>query len=182
MRGLLVFVAVTAAFASCVGSEVTQIGPQRPARPLGCPVQIVPGTSAAPLVDLASVRANCPAAGSRDDCFDELRRQACALGGDTVHSLSESVSGGMTYIVGMVAWRGQSGPEAPGAARNGAGLACTPICSPGFDCQVGRCVPLCNPACALSEICNQHRTCEPSPAAGSTPGAGPAGHASDGGH
>ncbi len=183
MRRLLVCIAVATAFAACVGSQVTQIGPQRPARPPGCQVQIVPGTLAGPLVDLASVRANCDdRTVGRDACFDELRRQACALGGDTVYALSESVSGGITYIAGTISWRGQSGSGAPGAAGNGAGVACTPICSPGFDCQAGRCIPLCNPACAPSEICNQHRTCEPAPAAGSTAGAGPAGHASDGGH
>ncbi|HEY4395205.1 MAG TPA: hypothetical protein VGP64_14135 [Polyangia bacterium] len=162
MRKPLLVLAVAAA-ASCLGSEVTQIGPRRPAQAENCQVQIVPGTPPAPLADVASVRARCNWTLGRDACFDELRRQACLLGGDTVYGLSESVSDGDNYIAGTVAWRGAVGSAEP-AAGNGS-TACTPICSPGFDCQAGRCVPLCNPACGPSEICNNHRNCELAPAA-----------------
>jgi hypothetical protein len=44
------------------------------------------------------------------------------------------------------------GPPAPAAA-------CSPLCSPGYDCQGGACVPACNPACGAGEVCSADRTC-----------------------
>jgi hypothetical protein len=141
------------------------LGPRRPARPLGCAVQVVPGTPAAPVVNLASARARC-LENERDDCLYELRRQACAAGGDTVYGLSESVDQHITYIAATLALQTQSGPGAPASQSDAAGpAACSPICSPGFACQAGQCIPQCNPACEPTEICNRHRTCEAAPSA-----------------
>jgi hypothetical protein len=44
------------------------------------------------------------------------------------------------------------------------GAVCAPICSPGFACESGQCIPQCNPACEPTEVCNRHRTCEPAAA------------------
>jgi hypothetical protein len=52
--------------------------------------------------------------------------------------------------------------------------ACTPICSPGFACVRHQCIPECNPACAPTEICNGHRTCEPAPRSPTPPASVPA--------
>jgi hypothetical protein len=165
MRALLGSAALLAVVASCGDSQVSMLGPRRPARPLGCAVQVVPGTPAGPVVDLASARARC-LENERGDCLNELRRQACAAGGDTVYGLSESVDQHITYIAATLALRDQAGSGAPAPRGDATGsVACTPICSPGFDCQRGRCIPLCNPACAPSEICNMRRTCEPVPPA-----------------
>jgi hypothetical protein len=164
-RALLGSAALLAVVASCGGSQVSMLGPRRPVRPLGCAVQVVPGTPAGPVVDLASARARC-LENKRGDCLDELRRQACATGGDTVYGLSESVDQHITYIAATLALRGQAGSGAAAPRGGAAGPpACTPICSPGFDCQGGRCIPLCNPVCAPSEICDMHRTCAPAPPA-----------------
>jgi len=53
----------------------------------------------------------------------------------------------------------KAGP--PVAPTSAAPIACNPICSPGFACQAGRCVPQCNPPCESGEICNRQRVCEP---------------------
>ncbi len=58
-------------------------------------------------------------------------------------------------------------------APAGADATCTPPCSPGFNCESGRCTPQCNPACAAGEVCNNHRTCEPAPAPRAAPGSSP---------
>ncbi|HMC93229.1 MAG TPA: hypothetical protein VKO16_00510 [Polyangia bacterium] len=161
MRAPLGLAALLAVVASCGNSQVTMLGARQPARPLGCMVQVVPGSPAGAFVDLVSARARC-LEGKRGDCLDELRRQACAAGGDIVYGLSESVDQHVTYIAATLALRGQAGSGAPAPHGGAAGPpACTPICSPGFDCQGGRCIPLCNPVCAPSEICNMHRNCEP---------------------
>ena len=54
--------------------------------------------------------------------------------------------------------KGVAAPEVP---AGGAANACQPICSPGFACQGGQCIPQCNPPCAEGEICNRQRVCEP---------------------
>ena len=135
------------------------LGPRRPARPPGCAIDIIPGTPAPPFVDLASIRTKCV---GRADCLDDLRFQTCAAGGDMVHGLSESMDQHITTISATVALRGQSGSSTSIPWNRSADAdGCSPICSPGFDCRGGRCVPLCNPACGPAEICNVHRTCEP---------------------
>jgi hypothetical protein len=153
---------------SCVDSEVTLIAPRRPARPEHCPVQLFPTTHPSyPSVDLASVRATCDNVVGRDACVEQLRMQACAVGGDTVYGFAEGVNpngGGGTFISATVAARSEVSPASAGAAApavDAAADGCTPICSPGFACRGGQCIPQCNPACEPTEICNRHRTCEP---------------------
>lgn len=36
---------------------------------------------------------------------------------------------------------------------------CEPICSPGYGCQAGVCVPLCNPPCGDGDVCGGDRIC-----------------------
>ena len=158
---------------SCVDSEATLIAPRRPARPENCPVQLFPTTHPSyPSVDLASVRATCDSIAGRGSCIDQLRMQACAAGGDTVYGFAEGVNvdGGGMFISATVALRSAAPPASPGsvgtAAPGGdaADASCAPICSPGFACKTGQCIPECNPPCESTEICNRHRTCEPAPA------------------
>ena len=152
---------VLAGAASC-GTQVTTLGPHRPARPAGCAVEIVPGTPPWPVVDLASVRVRCIETGP-GDCLAGLRAQACAAGGDTAYGLAQSTEQHVTSMTATLALRSPAASQ-PASPAGSAGPACTPICSPGFDCQGGRCIPLCNPACSPPEICSVHRTCEPAPA------------------
>jgi hypothetical protein len=156
--------------AGCVGSEVTQIGPRRPGRARNCKVQTFPSTRPPyPFSEVASARAQCHYAMGRGACIDELREQACAAGADTVFGFSEGMSGEMTFISATFAVRTADAP--PVVARGGQPAAaaatphdsatCTPICSPGFACQQGTCIPQCNPACEAGEVCNRTRQCQP---------------------
>jgi hypothetical protein len=161
--------------ASCASSEVAVSAPRRPPLPENCPVQLFP--TARPSyasVDLASVRAVCNRALGRRACLEKLRLQTCAAGGDTAYGFKEGINpdGAGMFISATVALRGDA--PAPGPSAAPAALApvagapdasCLPICSPGFSCQAGQCIPQCNPACEPTEICNRHRICEPAAAA-----------------
>jgi hypothetical protein len=171
LSGIVVIVLAGVSAASCADSEVTLVAPRRPSHPEGCPVQLFPTTHRSySSADLASVRASCENFVGRSACVDQLRMQACAVGGDTVYGFSEGLeAGGWMFISATVAVRGEAPPT-----NSGAGIAapvdgavdpgCAPICSPGFACKARQCVPECNPACQPSEICNRHRTCEPAAA------------------
>jgi hypothetical protein len=95
-RGFALVVAV-AAVGACVDIEVNLIGPQLPARPAGCALEVFPGGKP-PFIstDVASASVSC--AGSRDKCVGALRKQACAVGADTIYGFSESLESGFTHI------------------------------------------------------------------------------------
>jgi hypothetical protein len=153
---------------ACVSSEVATIGPQRAARPEGCPVEVFPATTPPyPVVQLASARAKCHFTVGRNACIDELRKQACAAGADTVFAFQEGLWGEYTVIAATLAARsGERPPQsapAKGPPVGGAAEAegCSPICSPGFACKAGACVPQCNPPCEAGTVCSRKRVCEP---------------------
>jgi hypothetical protein len=151
----VVVVAAVAMGGACLTSEVTRVGPVRPSRPENCQVNVYPTTKPPyPYVELASVRAECYY--GRNQCLEEIRRQACAAGGDAVHGFSEGLTPDQSsFITATVTARTAEPPEAPD---------CEPICSPGFTCAAGKCIPQCNPACAAGEVCNPKRVCEPAAA------------------
>ena len=158
--------------ASCASSEVAPNAPRRPPLPENCPVQLFPTTPPSyASVNLASVRATCNRALGRAACLDKLRLQTCAAGGDTAYGFKEGINpdGAGMFISATVAVRSEASLAPARAATaapsaDAAGAGCAPICSPGFACQAGQCIPQCNPACAPTEICNRHRTCEPAAA------------------
>lgn len=49
-------------------------------------------------------------------------------------------------------------PAAPAVASV---ALCTPICSPGYQCEAGICRPQCNPACGADQVCRADRVCVP---------------------
>jgi hypothetical protein len=72
----------------CVDIELRRIGPERPSRPAGCAVELLPeGRPADPFEDVATANVSC--AKKRDRCLDELRKQACVVGADAVYGFSE---------------------------------------------------------------------------------------------
>jgi len=162
--------------AACASTELAPSGPRRPPLPESCPVQLFPATRPSfPTVDLSSVRAVCNRALGRAACLDKLHRLTCGAGGDTAYGFKEGINpdGAGMFISATAAVRSDVPPpssSAPPTTPPGeAPAGCTPICSPGFACQAGQCVPQCNPACEPSEICNRHRTCEPGAAAPTPP-------------
>jgi len=159
--------------ASCASSEVTPNAPRRPPLPENCPVHLFPTTHPSyPSTDLTSVRVLCNRALGRARCLEKLRVQTCAAGGDTAYGFKEGITpdGAGMFMKATVAARSDISPASPravptGPAEGASAASCTPICSPGFACQAGQCIPQCNPACEPTEICDRHRTCEPAPAA-----------------
>jgi len=156
--------------AACVYGEATTIGPHRASRPPGCPVELYPST-APPFAfeTVATARADCDAFVGRSACIEELRRQACRVGAEAVIGFSESVSGSTTHIAATLAVRtaaappGPGGPAGPAPAATPPASECEPICSPGFACQAGKCIPQCNPPCEAGEVCTRKRICEAAP-------------------
>jgi hypothetical protein len=47
------------------------------------------------------------------------------------------------------------------AAAVPAAAVCTPICSPGYECEAGICRAQCNPACGAGQVCRNDRVCVP---------------------
>jgi hypothetical protein len=94
MRAAAVFGVALALAAGCVASEVTMVGPARPARDPSCPVSVIPvGRPAVPYVDVATARARCHFTYGRSECVAELQRRACAVGADLVYGFGETVAG-----------------------------------------------------------------------------------------
>jgi hypothetical protein len=175
--GSVVLVLAVVLAASCASpAVVAPNAPRRPARPENCPVQLFPTTRPTyPAVDLQSVEVVCNRALGRAACIEKLRIKSCAVGGDTLYGFAEGINpdGAGMFISASVAVRSEASPASsnagtPAPVDDAAGAGCTPICSPGFACKAGQCIPECNPACEPAESCNRHRTCEPAaPAPGS---------------
>jgi len=157
---------------ACTTSEVALIAPKRPSRGDGCGVQVfLTAAPPYPVVELATARAGCDALAGRHACIEALMRDACHVGADTLFGFSETVRGDYTYLSATLAAQDAAvthrpiqdapAPKAGGAAvaADGGG-GCDPICSPGFACRGGACVPQCNPPCEAGEICNRKRVCE----------------------
>ncbi len=175
--GIGAVVLAVALTASCASSEVAPYGPRRPPLPENCAVQLFPTTPPTyPSIDLASVRAVCNRALGRAACLGKLRLKTCAAGGDTAYGFKEGINpdGAGMFISATVALRNDLPPASPSAVTaapaaiapvaDAPDASCVPICSPGFSCTAGQCLPQCNPACEPTEICNRHRTCEPAAA------------------
>lgn len=145
-----------------INTEVVRVGTFLTARGFDCPVQILFGPMPFPSRDVARARTTCPDhMSSEEACYEDMRRQACLAGADTIYGIAEgSVNG--SYVISATFAR--SLMVAPGAAPapSAAGGDCSPICSPGFACQAGTCVPQCNPPCEANEVCSRQRSCEPS--------------------
>ena len=94
----------------CVDIELRQIGPDRPSRPPGCAVELIPeGKPAFEFVDVASGTVSC--AKKRDRCLDEMRKQACAVGADAIYGFNERHESMYVHITATYAARAGDGPS-----------------------------------------------------------------------
>jgi len=115
-RSLALAAAVLAV--ACVDIELRRIGPERPSRPAGCAVELVPdGRPAYDVVDVASGTVSC--AKQRDRCIDEMRKQACVVGADVVYGFSERTESMYLHITATFAARAAASPSSE--ARGGQG-------------------------------------------------------------
>jgi hypothetical protein len=156
--------------AACVSSEVTPVGPTRPAKPEGCEVKIFPSTTPDyEWTDLATVESACHHTRGRNACIDELRKQVCEAGGDTLYGLKDGRGGEAIIVIGTIALKtGGDRPKTGGtpsrevaSSAHATSSSCEPPCSPGYACKERVCIALCNPPCGPGFHCNQQRTCEP---------------------
>jgi hypothetical protein len=147
---------------------IAPVGPQRPALSGDCPVRIFSaGPPSYAVVDVAATKTRCY--DRREDCLGRLRPEACAAGADTIYVVAESVRDRASFFAVELAVRA---PLAADGAGRSLEAACVPICSPGFACQAGQCVPQCNPSCEAGEICTRRRICEAAPPASGAPSDG----------
>ncbi len=153
---------------SCsVWSEVTPIGRTYPPKPKDCAVDVFPATRPPyPYVDIASARAMCHRM-AREACIERLKSDVCEAGGDALYAFSEGLDPNQTVISVVIAKRTGSPAPPPPPPSTG---TCTPVCSPGFHCWGGVCMPECNPSCAPGDTCGNDRLCHAPPAASASTG------------
>jgi hypothetical protein len=157
---------------ACSGVEVTQIGPKRASRAEDCDIEVFFSTPPPfPVVDIASGRAMCQVLSGRTACMEELRKAACRVGAHAMYGFSEAIRADYNYVSATFGLHDAIVTHRPirdapvktqaAAAAEGSEPACDPICSPGFVCREGECLPQCNPPCESGEICSRKRVCEP---------------------
>lgn len=112
-RGGLLALVVVVNIGACTTADIEHVGPQRPAKPLGCAVEIF-SSSDPPyeFIDIASVKARCRRSSPNRYCADEVRAKACALGGDTVYGFARGATRDYTMVSATVAYR-RGAPEPP---------------------------------------------------------------------
>ena len=144
-----------------IGTEIKYVGPFQTARPFDCRMQMMFGPLPYPHQDIAHAKTECPDHMADEGlCFESMRRKACLLGADTVYGIAETREDGVAYLNAIFA-HSLTGPIESGISGAPAQLACDPICSPGFACEKGTCLPQCNPKCGADELCTRQRLCAP---------------------
>ena len=89
---------------ACVDIELRRVGPERPARPPGCAVELIPeGKPSFAVADVASGTVSC--AKQRDRCLEEMRKQACVVGADVIYGLAERHESMYVHITATYAAR-----------------------------------------------------------------------------
>jgi hypothetical protein len=144
-----------------IGTEIKYVGPFQTTLPLDCRMQMLFGPLPVPHQDIARAKTECPDHTFNEElCFDDMRRKACLVGADSVYGIAEVREGGVSYLTATFAHNlpGPSGDDVWGATT---ASSCNPICSPGFACQQGLCLPQCNPGCATNQVCTWQRVCAP---------------------
>lgn len=132
-----------------------------PALPKGCPLTVVathPGPDYTEIAQITIEGDQSFGAGTYRDpqaFANVVHDRICAAGGDT---LITEVNGFGVIARGIVLRRVAT--AAPAAVPIPAG-ACEPLCSPGFLCTQGKCIPQCNPACTADQACGNDRLCHP---------------------
>ena len=183
LRGAACFVSGIVLTVACVTSEVSRINDaDYPPKAKDCPIKIFPSTTPDyEWEDIASVKAHCHGAVGRDACVQQIREDACALGGDTVYGFTDGESGEAIVLIATVAIKtgnarektGETPSKPPAAEEPTVAGGCSPPCSPGYACTDGTCTGLCNPPCPEGARCNQQRMCEAILPAAAPPAAAP---------
>jgi hypothetical protein len=170
--GLGVALAVT--IAACARPVFHRNGATYPAKPGNCQLRVMgahPGPGWEEIGTITIEGDRSAGAGSFQDgeeFVDRIRPEVCAAGADAVMT---EVNGFGVVARGVAFRKVADVPEKPEIASVPAPApppapdGCEPICSPGFACQKGICVPQCNPACGPEETCGRDRLCHAASAA-----------------
>ena len=143
-----------------------------PPRPANCDLRVVGAHPGPGYEEIGTITIE----GSRDYMYedpeafvDRVRPELCAAGANVV----VTEVNGRGYVARGIAFvniyeDSDSHPSADASASPPpppppptTGAECTPICSPGFACSAGTCIPQCNPACTPTEECGRDRLCHP---------------------
>ena len=156
---------VASAYLACVSSTLYKSATvHAPAREPGCAFDVVGSHPGPGFVEVGQVAVEGPAdqvvhAYRDPQAFaNEVRAGVCAAGGDV---LMTEVNGAGAIVHAIVFHRvdqAESGGSQPAGPAPSLGT-CEPICSPGFACNAGSGMPLCNPACTGAETCGNDRLC-----------------------
>ncbi len=121
-----------------------------PAYPPSCRVRLVASDPGQEYEEIGTLSVDGEPSAFRDPnaFLREAREQICRAGGELVVT---QVNGFGSIVRGVVFRRTAELVEAD--------EPCDPICSPGFACTSGKCVPQCNPACDAHEVCGSDRLC-----------------------
>jgi hypothetical protein len=78
---------------ACTWTDVTAVGPRRPALGPDCPVQVFQGPPPYEVTPVATARVTrCEIAQGEQGCISYLRAAACTYGADTIFGVSERLS------------------------------------------------------------------------------------------
>lgn len=91
--GLAVLAVCALLIEACTWTEVTAVGPRRPALASDCPVKVFTGPPPYEYAPVATVRvARCEVAQGEQGCISYLRAAACTYGADTIFGVSEQLT------------------------------------------------------------------------------------------
>ena len=106
MRAPRLAVALVLLAGACTDAQLRLVGAGRPARPEGCAVDLRPTERTLPEAEFTDVAAGTVSCfGGRPRCLEQIRKQACAIGADTVYAFTESEGGGFTNVEARYAAR-----------------------------------------------------------------------------
>ena len=157
-------IVTTVAIATCVSgcgrAEFHSNGTRFPPKMEDCPLRILGAFPGPGWVEIGTISIQAPRDYDPEMFVYRVRDELCEAGADAVVT---EVNGSGKIARGVVLkFVGGAQTPAPAAAQPMPSVsACNPICSPGFDCVQGTCVPLCNPACTAGEACGRDRLCHP---------------------
>lgn len=161
---------IAACLSGCGRAEFHSNGARFPAKEEDCALRVFGALPGAGWVEIGTISIQAPRDHDPEMFVYRVRAELCEAGADAVVTQINGdgviARGVVLKFVGAPA----AAPAAP-AATSPAAAMCNPICSPGFDCVQGTCVPLCNPACIAGEACGRDRLCHPVDAG--TPGGAP---------
>jgi hypothetical protein len=133
-------------------------GASYPAKPEDCELELLGSHPGKGYEEIGVISTSPNYFRNPENLLRVTRSDVCSAGGDAI----VTEVNGYGYVVRGVVFRKTGAESKPAAVRPPRSEStCSPICSPGFECSSGQCVPLCNPTCGPGEKCGPDRLCHP---------------------